>query len=262
MVNPQKVRHSMPARDQFRSLLLAFLEDPGVLKALFTSKAFSAPCCRLCAALKGQLPHVETILDVGANVGQFALAAARHYPEATIYSFEPLPDIFEELKANTADNHKIRPLNWAIGSYTGKISINQNLYSRLSSCLEINETNDNPRYSENKTIPVTVDIFKLNDLKNIIAISEPALLKLDVQGMEAEVLRGGAHLLSQIDYILCETAMVELYKGQPLFKDIHELLTRLGYELVAPLYINKARSGKIIEVDVLYQRSGHSESPL
>ncbi len=252
----------MPALDQFRSLLLAFLEEPGVLKALFTSKAFSAPCCRLCATLKCHLPHVETILDVGANVGQFALAAARHYPEATIYSFEPLPDVFEELKANTADNQRIKPLNWAIGNCDGKISINQNLYSRLSSCLKINETNDNPRYCENKTIPVTVNVCKLNDLNNTIHITSPALLKVDVQGMEAEVLIGGAHLMPQLDYILCETAMVELYKGQPLFTDIHELLRRLGYDLVAPLYLNKARSGKIIEVDVLYQRSTHSENAL
>jgi hypothetical protein len=79
---------------------LDVLQHPGALRSMLGSRAFSRPCFRLNQALKCHQPSFGTILDIGANVGQFALAAALHFPGATIHSFEPLPDTFSELVKN------------------------------------------------------------------------------------------------------------------------------------------------------------------
>jgi len=73
-----------------------------------------------------------------------------------------------------------------------------------------------------------------------------------VQGMEKEVLLGCGSFLDQIDLILCELPLVRLYTGQPLFDEMHSFIRNLGYRLVAPLYLNKGKEGRVIEVDVLY----------
>lgn len=233
---------------------LAALEHPGALRELFTSKAFSTPCFRLNLALKCHQPHFGTILDVGANVGQFALAAALHFPDSKIYSFEPLPDLFSQLQANTRRKKNIKVFNCAIGRHTGRIAFYRNEYSRLSSSLIINTKNDNPRYCEDRTLLTDVHISMLDEFRALLDIIHPVLLKIDVQGMEIEVLNGCYSLLPEVDFILCEAALVKLYDYQPLFDDIHSLTSQLGYRLVAPLCLNRGKQGKVIEVDLLYEK--------
>lgn len=52
--------------------------------------------------LGNQLPRVRTILDIGANVGFFSMAARGRYPDATIHAYEPNPRVIETLRANAA----------------------------------------------------------------------------------------------------------------------------------------------------------------
>jgi FkbM family methyltransferase len=234
--------------------LLAALDHPGAIREFFVSKAFSAPCFRLNQALKSHQSHFGTILDVGANVGQFALAAALHFPDAEIFSFEPLPDVFQELRENTRRRPRIRSLNCALGNQNGHIPLHRNEYSRLSSALRINAANDHPRYRERKTSIINVEVFRLDEFHQVLEIKHPLLLKMDVQGMEMEVLLGTGDFLNQVDFILCEVALTPLYDNQPLFDEIHAFIQHRGYSLVAPLYLNRGKGGKIIEMDVLYAR--------
>jgi FkbM family methyltransferase len=233
---------------------LAVLQYPGAFRAFLTSKAFSTPCFRLNQALKSHQHSFGVILDVGANVGQFALAAAIYFPDTDIYSFEPLPEAFAELTKNINGKERIKAFNTAVGDKSGKIPFYRNHYSRLSSSRQIDNTNDNPRYRERKITRTTVNVVRLDSLSEVLNVQPPVLLKLDVQGMEREVLLGCGGLLDQIDFILCELPLVRLYADQPLFDEMHSFIRNLGYRLAAPLYLNKGKEGRVIEVDVLYAR--------
>jgi FkbM family methyltransferase len=60
---------------------------------------------------------IQTVLDVGANTGQFATAAIHEIlPEATIYSFEPLRECYDLLVKNMSYVSKFRAFNFALGS--------------------------------------------------------------------------------------------------------------------------------------------------
>jgi FkbM family methyltransferase len=233
---------------------LAVLQCPLALGAFFTSRAFSTPCFRLTQALKAHQNTFGAILDVGANVGQFALAAAIYFPDTDIYSFEPLPEAFAELTKNINGKERIKAFKTAVGDKIGQIQFYRNHYSRLSSSRQIDTANDNPRYRERRMTRTTVNIIRLDSLSEILNVQRPLLLKLDVQGMEKEVLLGSGAFLDQIDFILCELSLMRLYTDQPLFDEMHSFIWNLGYHLVAPLYLNKGKAGRVIEVDVLYAR--------
>src|SRR5882672_4703641 len=90
------------------------LEHPTALRGLFSWKVFSLSSFRMNAALARYQPVFNTIIDVGANQGQFAIAAAHRFPMAKIYSFEPVPDIFEKLQNNVRSNRHIYAYNCAL----------------------------------------------------------------------------------------------------------------------------------------------------
>ena len=233
---------------------LAILQSPAILREFFRSRAFSARCFRLVQALRCHQPALGTILDVGANIGQFALAAHFHFPDSQIHSFEPLPDLYPELVENSRRIKNVQCFNCALGESTGQMNFYRNHYSRLSSSLPIDAANDHPRYRERKTSCLTVDVFRLEELSERWSVTGPVLLKMDVQGMEREVLQGSGTFLSRVDFVLCEMALIRLYQGQPLFDTMHELLKGFGYRLVAPLYLNRGKGGIVIEMDALYAR--------
>ncbi len=172
---------------------------------------------------------IETVIDAGANIGQFATDIRTVLPDATIYSFEPLQETFKTLKENFSEDKNFTALNFALGDKNEEVSMNKNAYAPSSSILENSAfaeeifpfTKDT---TEEKIIVKTLDtVLSANNLKKEI------LLKLDVQGYEDKVLSGAKNIIEETSIILIETAYYELYKGQPLFADIYTLLTNLGF---------------------------------
>ena len=106
---------------------------------------------------------------------------------------------------------------------------------------------------------VTTAEVRLARLDDVLTapIVRPALLKLDVQGYEAAVLRGATRILAKIDEILCECSFVELYEGQPLAAEVVALLHAAGFTLVqvgTPAY---GTSGQPLQADFLFRRVGN-----
>src|SRR2546426_10302567 len=71
---------------------------------------------RVTRALRERCGTVSTILDVGANVGQFALAATTRFPNAVIHSFEPVPDVADRLRRNVEGARAITAHGAALGA--------------------------------------------------------------------------------------------------------------------------------------------------
>ena len=89
-------------------------------------------------------------------------------------------------------------------------------------------------------------IIEMND------IQQPAMLKIDVQGYELEVLYGCQSLFHKINYIYCECSFVELYKDQALTHEIIEFLNQNGFKLSGIYHVHYNKLGIAIQADFLF----------
>ena len=199
--------------------------------------------------------RLSTILDVGANIGQFALSASFCFPDAVIYSFEPIPDAFIRLTKNIRGKPQIKAFNCALGNTRRRTSFYRNEFTQVSSLYKIDHRNDNPNYNQRKTTLVEVDVFPLDDFVADLQIKTPILLKMDVQGMEKEVLLGSKRTLEVTEFILVEAPFIPLYENQLLFDDLNDYMKSIGYKLLAPIGVNRGKDDMIIEMDLLYRKA-------
>ncbi|WP_143305443.1 FkbM family methyltransferase [Chitinophaga vietnamensis] len=200
------------------------------------------------------IPTLQTVLDVGANQGQFALAAAWRYPEASIYSFEPLPDTYRLLQQHTRRTPAIKTFNFALGSSDGVLPFFSNNYSHASSALQVSALQQQLMPQTATTRRIEVLMKRMDALAGEIPLKAPVLLKMDVQGFEKEVLRGAAASLQHIDYLLFESSFVPMYDGEPLFDEMHQYVKTLGFELIAPVGFLQSGKLQILQMDLLYKR--------
>lgn len=195
------------------------------------------------------------ILDIGANKGQFAAKARGLFPEAMIYSFEPIPEVFDCLAARFKDDSKFRAFNFGLGSENAQLDFFQNDFSDSSSILKMNDVHRTnfPKTQGEKEISVSVRT--LDGIANEIQIQGPLLIKIDVQGYEEQVILGGELTIGKAAVVIVEVSFVELYEGQVLFDQIYYRLKRLGFQymgnyeqLLSPL------SGQVLQADAIFYR--------
>lgn len=200
------------------------------------------------------IPVLGTIIDAGANQGQFAIAANHFYPGAHIHSFEPLPEVFAILKRNTSRLGGISTYNMALGNSSGTLKFYSNAYSHASSALHVSALQKNMLPKTAISHQIETPVQRLDDLRDKVLFTSPVLLKMDVQGFEKEVLKGAINSLPQIDYLLFETSFVQMYDGEPLFDEMHDFVKELGFEFIAPVGFLQSEKLQILQMDLLYKR--------
>lgn len=80
-------------------------------------------------------------------------------------------------------------------------------------------------------LPIQVKMARLDDLLDVEDLKADVFIKVDVQGFEDRVIKGGVNTFLKAKYVLIEMSFVPIYVGQPLFSQVHVQLTELGYEL-------------------------------
>jgi FkbM family methyltransferase len=173
-----------------------------------------------------------TILDVGANAGQFSLAVLPKHPHAVIHAFEPIPEVFATLKSRFQGNSNLHAHNLAISDSNSTADFEVNEYSASSSLLPLDETHKKTYPGARKTRMIKVNVNTLDHWAEARDLKRPLLLKLDVQGNELKVLQGASRLLPNVDYVLTEIDIGAMYKGQASFHEIDQLLYGFGLEFV------------------------------
>lgn len=200
--------------------------------------------------------NISTIIDVGASEGRFATKARELFPEAIIYSFEPIPRSYQKLIKKFNSDKNFKAFNTALGNAIGELEFNQNEHIGASSFLEISKLQiDAHPYTQNYSkIKVAVD--KLDNLIKASDLTPNIILKLDVQGYEIEVLMGAERLLKHIKFIYSEVCFNELYEGQSLFDDIIYFLRGKGYRIAGIENISQSlKDGIFLNADVFFVRN-------
>ena len=197
----------------------------------------------------------KTIIDVGANVGQFAVSAAKCFPEAVVHSYEPVPECYAELERTAKKFRNICTSPLALGETPGELAFHVNSHSHSSSVLALSENHKQafPAAREVRTIPIRVST--LDREYGGADLPAPVLLKLDVQGYEAKVLAGAKKILPNIDYVLVEVSFQPLYVEESAFDEIFAFLNGFGFEFLQPVsFFPDPASGKYLQMDALFGR--------
>jgi FkbM family methyltransferase len=209
---------------------------------------------RLARTLDAQ--GIDTVLDIGANVGQFASMTRRAGFGGRMISCEPLNGAFKELSARASRDPKWTPVHKAVGSAPGTITINVSANSFSSSVLTMTDEHLTSAPGSGYIAQETVGLTTVRDLvAEHSVVPARTLLKIDTQGFEDEVMSGAGDLLGEFSAVQLELSFVELYAGQKLFDDLYERMRGLGYHLhiIEPGFSDA--SGRLLQCDGLFVRS-------
>lgn len=173
--------------------------------------------------------RIQTIVEVGASVGNVLGVLIHLFPKARIYAFEPLEVLFQSLSSKFKDKN-ITIENYAVSNETGRGMFYQNEFLPASSLLPLKPKIQREFQLISKTKKIEVPTVRLDDyFKGKVFIS-PVFLKIDTQGTEKLVLEGAKKLLQRTSIIYVETSFEGYYNSQSYFEDIYRLITKLGFE--------------------------------
>lgn len=200
---------------------------------------------------------VDLILDVGANIGQYAQGLREAGFKGRIISFEPLSAAHHVLvQAGHKDPYWTVAPRAAIGNAEGTIEIHVSANSVSSSILEILDLHrrvaPQSEYVGSEHVPlVRLDTIARDYLTN----AGPIFLKIDTQGYERHVLEGARGVLDRVVGVQAELSLAPLYKGQLLFDEMVAQLRQEGYRLY-DLFpeLTDPESGRLLQANGIFFR--------
>lgn len=199
---------------------------------------------------------IRTIVDIGAHDGEFAEALYGHFRPVRTYVIEPLPSCRAKLEKRRAAIPHLQILSVGVSDHSGKEVLWENSYGPSSSFLHVARLHTNEFPGTDGETPVRVEVAPLDDLLAGHALESNVLVKIDVQGAEDRVIRGGRKVLGAAHCVLIEVAFAVLYERQPLFEEIHAAMIALGFRLAGfKSQICSPRSRQPLFAHAIYLRS-------
>jgi FkbM family methyltransferase len=233
------------------SKLATVCGSPSLAKAFFFHRVLAAVEHR--AALSRPL---NTVIDIGANRGQFSLAARAAAPKSNIVAFEPLEAPANTFRTVFQSDSGTRLVQAAIGESSALQLMHVSARDDSSSLLEITALQEEIFPGTKEASITTVKVGPLAEFVDRNEIKSPALLKLDVQGFELQALEGCRSLITSFDYVYCECSFVELYSGQALAPKVVQWLSERGFPLCGVFNTSFDGRGQPIQADFLFSRNG------
>lgn len=205
-----------------------------------------------------QLRLVRWVVDVGANHGDFAEAAAAYFPDTTVLLVEPLPQLHDELerrcllhggkwlleKSALGGEEVVLPFHVAADQDA--------IGSLIGFSPRYNEVNPQAKISQMSCKVRTMDAITAE--KKIPAVD---LLKIDVEGFEFEVLKGAADSLQRTRALIVEVSLIRHAKNvrNPLVAML-DFLSQRGFDTVniIPSVFDPIFPWKPVEFNILAKK--------
>lgn len=176
-----------------------------------------------------------TLLEIGAAIvgdnKEPFYKLLEYFPSSKIIGFEIEKDVCEKMNANAEKGVKYYP--YALGKANEKRNLYITQHPMCSSLYKPNESlislynNFEAAYLKNQTEVETISLDYFVDQNKIDAID---FIKIDVQGAELDIIKGGKKSLENVLQIVCEVEFIPHYENQPLFGDVCTYLEK--YDLM------------------------------
>ena len=201
---------------------------------------------------------VTTVLDVGANVGQFAQRLRINGYKGRIISFEPLSDGHAKLThVAQRDALWIVAPRYAVGATCTTVEINIAANSPSSSILSMLDRHlagDPSSCYVGKEYVETITLDAFFDGQPELRTKNVAL-KIDTQGYEAQVLAGLDRWQQQVKVIQVEMSLTPLYEKSAGFIDLYRLIESRGFRCISlePNFIDR-KTYEVLQTDAIFER--------
>ncbi len=193
---------------------------------------------------------IDCVIDVGANVGQFASDLRMIGFKKQIISFEPVASAFELLSAKMGNDPNWKGYPFALGDKKGKATINVGDDTALSSILPFQSDIQSSGSQE-------ISIERLDEFWNELdfKVENPRVfLKMDTQGFDAAVFEGAIGCLGSILGMLSEISVIPLYEGILGYKSSLDLYESAGFKLCNLSSVSRNSRKEIVELNCILRR--------
>jgi FkbM family methyltransferase len=207
---------------------------------------------RVCGDLR-----IDTLLDIGANRGQFGVSMRDLGFRGTIHSFEPVPEVHAALLRTSARDKAWHAHAIALGGEAGRAHFNVGELDQTSSLKAVAPGEGLAGSVLKVARRIEVEVSTVDRFVAASGVDPCRLLmKIDVQGAELEVLDGSRETMAGIGALLCETSLERSYEGESSLCDLLRIASGygLGVRNISPVYFHPER-GSIMQLDVLCARS-------
>jgi FkbM family methyltransferase len=197
---------------------------------------------------------IRTILDIGANNGEFAEFLSTYFDAKRTIAIEPLPGCAAQIRPREKAIRNLTVFECAVSDHEGRAVLFENAYAPASSLLPVSKisTDEFPQTAGHQK-EVGVAVRRLDDLIDLDTLEKEILIKIDVQGLEDKVIRGGEKTFRSAKFVMIEMSFVPMYDGQPLFEEAHELLVNLGFRFAGiKNQVDSPTTGQPLFVHCLY----------
>jgi len=195
--------------------------------------------------IKKQGFNPTTIVDVGVATDTEELY--RHFPQSRYLFIEPVAEFEPSLQALCRQYNGTYMLA-AAGATDGELEIRVTPDLGGTSMFETLESKDGAY----DMLPRTVPQFTIDTMWDTLELSGPALLKIDVQGGEIEVIKGAIKTLNNFEVIILEVGMIEQYVGQPIFHEYIAYLATQGFVVYDIIHVGYADTGMLAQLDLVF----------
>jgi FkbM family methyltransferase len=195
-----------------------------------------------------------TVVDIGVATDTPELY--QHFPNARYLFVEPLVE-FEPSLQHLCQQYNGTYMLAAAGATDGELTIQ--VSPDLGGTSKFELVNAEIFDMKSRTVPQ----FRLDTMWKTLELSGPALLKVDVQGAELDVLRGAEETLDNFEVIVLEVGMIETYVGQPIFHEYIAFMAERDYVVYDIIHVGYGDTGLLCQIDLVFvKRTGQFRQDL
>lgn len=205
-------------------------------------------------SIKAYIEPLQILIDVGANEGEFSKSFYSFIKYDKVILIEPNKSL------NTIIDKKFKGINYSIiNKALSNTKGDQTYYyhedSQMNSLIPSDEIKLQIEFGDKE---ITSEIVNTSTLDEVMApnfnknTKERVFLKLDTQGNEIDILKGGSEVLNISTYCLIEYMANSPYERENKLEDLMNLMQNAGFKCLGPVYLKKRRNFEIGAVNYLF----------
>jgi FkbM family methyltransferase len=186
-------------------------------------------------------------IDVGAYSGEWTRSFKKIFPDARVLMIEPQEQLQSQLDQTVAQLQGVSCRQVLLGASEQD---QVNFYQRETASSILPETDKTEEPS------IQLSLTTLDAVSVDAAFAKTDFIKLDVQGFELEVLKGGERTLANVEALLMEVNLIEIYKGAPLFAEVVGFMAQRGFQIYDVCsFFRRPLDEALWQMDVIFVRT-------